>query len=336
MKMRICIFSPNFFPMVGGLENVVADISDGLVGLGCQVDLITLTSAGEALDNFTFNVHRKPGLVRALKVASRADIFVMFNVSLKGFPLWLLSGKPLVISHQGLNPPSIRAFIKNFIANKIAHKNIGCSQYVARHFVNSVGIGNCYNDKIFYKTSEWSERKYDLVFLGRLVSDKGADIFLKAIGILKERGFEVTGSIIGNGPELPDLLQLQQILELDKEVNFLGIKTGQELVTCLNEHKLMIVPSIWEEPFGIVALEGMACGCLVIGSKGGGLSEAIGKGGLTFENGNVLALVQQIESVIFNDSLRLECESNYEAHLHKHLKMQVAQSYLQVFEGVTK
>lgn len=62
----------------------------------------------------------------------------------------------------------------------------------------------------------------------------------------------------------------------------------------------MVVPSLWDEPFKIVALEGIACGCVVVGSKGGGLKDAIGPCGLTFDNGDVAGLTAQLINLLAN------------------------------------
>ncbi len=51
---------------------------------------------------------------------------------------------------------------------------------------------------------------------------------------------------------------------------------GDALARLLNRHRVLVVPSRWEEPFGIVALEGAACGCVVVGTRSSGLVEAIG------------------------------------------------------------
>jgi glycogen(starch) synthase len=52
----------------------------------------------------------------------------------------------------------------------------------------------------------------------------------------------------------------------------------------------MVVPSVMEEPFGIVALEGLACGCRMVISKAGGLPEAVGRFARIFRNGDVAEL----------------------------------------------
>jgi glycosyltransferase involved in cell wall biosynthesis len=109
---------------------------------------------------------------------------------------------------------------------------------------------------------------------------------------------------------------------------------GHELAEELNAHKVLVAPSLGNEGFGVVALEGMACGCVVIGSEGGGLREAIGPGGLTFPNGDVEALAVCLEKALFDAETIARCRSAAPAHLARHQPGPVAGRYLEVFSKV--
>src|SRR5262249_34552970 len=153
----------------------------------------------------------------------------------------------------------------------------------------SVVIGNPYRDEIFHGIPG-IERTLDLAFVGRLVTDKGVDLLLDALALLAGRGLQPSLSVIGDGPESERLEEQTRRLDLDGQVTFLGTGTGEDLCAILHHHRILVVPSRYNEPFGIVALEGIACGCAVVGSAGGGLPEAMGPCGLTFPNGDVPAL----------------------------------------------
>ena len=111
-----------------------------------------------------------------------------------------------------------------------------------------------------------------------------------------------------------------------------GLLLGDELVKELNSHKLMVIPSLWEEPFGNVALEGMACGCLVLASDGGGLPDAVGKAGLTFERGSVEDLERKLSLIFNNPDIALELESHTKSHLRNHVEYTVCDKYLKILE----
>jgi glycosyltransferase involved in cell wall biosynthesis len=171
--------------------------------------------------------------------------------------------------------------------------------------------------------------------VGRLVSDKGADLLLQALHLLKPDQLYPSLTIVGDGPERPRLEELCTRLRLGKQVHFAGEQVGPALVQLLNQHRLLIVPSRWQEPFGLVALEGIACGCVVIGSSGGGLSEAIGPCGLTFPNNQVVGLVSILRDLLRNPAKLERYRSQAALHLQSHSRRIVAQRYLSEMNTVT-
>ena len=93
------------------------------------------------------------------------------------------------------------------------------------------------------------------------------------------------------------------------------------------------MPSRWAEPFGIVALEGIACGCVVVGSEKGGLKEAIGPCGLTFENGNVRALADQLKRSLNDPNSQMQQAAE---HLAKFQADAAATAYLRVMRKMVE
>ena len=191
-------------------------------------------------------------------------------------------------------------------------------------------IGNPYQDHLFRKLpGVWRER--DIVFLARLVSDKGGDLTLEALARLKQHGLTPSLTIIGDGPERPSLEKWWRTLGLSEQVTFLGMRTGDDLVRLLNEHRIMVVPSRLAEPFGVVALEGIACGCALVGSESGGLADAIGPCGLTFPNNDASALADRLFQLLTDKMRCAELRSHCEEHLAKHTAAGIARAYLEVF-----
>jgi glycosyltransferase involved in cell wall biosynthesis len=122
-------------------------------------------------------------------------------------------------------------------------------------------------------------------------------------------------------------------LRLTHSVTFAGAQTGTQLAATLNAHKILVVPSLWQEPFGVVALEGCACGCVVVGSEGGGLPEAIGPCGVTFPNGDSQALAVRIDELCSSPALLADFRAGARAHLASHSPHAIAAAYLQLFES---
>jgi glycosyltransferase involved in cell wall biosynthesis len=208
--------------------------------------------------------------------------------------------------------------------------NISCSQAVASGLPGpSTVVPNAYDSEIF-RLIEGIERNRELVFLGRLVSDKGCDTLLTALHKLKLEGLKPRLTIIGSGEEEELLKRMVDDLGINEQVEFTGAKKGDELVRLLNQHQMMVVPSLWNEPFGIVALEGIACGCVVIGTEGGGLPEAIGPCGVTFPNGDSDALALLLGDLLMFPHRLESFRDLATTHLANHTKEVVAQKYLEV------
>ena len=281
-------------------------------------------------DSFSYPVLRQPSLRALGKAAKWCDVFWQNNLSLRTiWPAWPLR-KPIVITHQGsyCRRPSgldLVQRLKHAIIGRTT--SIAISEAVAACFAfDSTVIHNPYDARRFTFDLSSEERSADLIFVGRLVSEKGIDILLKAVAILRTRRLFPCLTIVGAGPELTDMEQLASTLGLNDQVKFAGAKRGSELITLLRRHKILVVPSRYNEPFGVVALEGIA-------SKGGGLPEAIEPCGLTFQNGDVNALAQALETLLLlpNDRARLLAQAP--RHLAKFHPATIAEAYLGLFRS---
>jgi glycosyltransferase involved in cell wall biosynthesis len=93
---------------------------------------------------------------------------------------------------------------------------------------------------------------------------------------------------------------------------------------------VILVPSRWEEPFGNVALEGMACGCIPVVSDGGGLPDAVGSAGLTFKRGDTADMVKRIREILHSKELEEKLRLEALQHLKLHHPKKVADRYLKV------
>ena len=173
----------------------------------------------------------------------------------------------------------------------------------------------------------------DFVFLGRLVSDKGVDLAIEAIAILNSENKNYKLTIIGDGPELQKLIMQAADLGISEHVTFLGSLKGGALVEHLKQHQFMLIPSRWKEPFGVVALEAIACGCIPIVSDGGGLPDAVGNAGLVFQRGSLVDLVNKIRTLLKDSILRGKLIEAGPVHLASHHPDAIAKKYLSLLKG---
>ncbi|MGH7888104.1 MAG: glycosyltransferase, partial [Candidatus Binatia bacterium] len=118
------------------------------------------------------------------------------------------------------------------------------------------------------------------------------------------------------------------------QVAFAGAPSSAEVASLLHQHEILVVPSLWEESFGVVALEGAASGCVVVGSDGGGLPEAIGPTGITFRRGDPFDLTSKLADLLRHRQEWQRYRDAARVHLARHRPAQIAQRYLEVFARV--
>jgi glycogen synthase len=266
-----------------------------------------------------------------LKELRWCDVFLQNNISLRTWWPLLLVGRPFFIVHQTWMFHERKRTGTNYrLKLKVVRRarNFSISRAIAAELpVPSVVIRNPYDDETF-RTLEEPKRSADLIFVGRLVGDKGVDVLLRALAALHQAGTKSSLTIVGDGPDKRELQNQAQDLGLSSSVAFVGREKGTALAERLNRHQILVIPSRWPEPFGIVALEAIACGCVVVGSADGGLPEAIGPCGLTFPNGDASALALVLKDLLDHPERMAELRSGARAHLARFSRRQVAKTYL--------
>jgi glycogen synthase len=328
-----------FHPSLGGLESHAAQLAAGFHKDGHDVIVVAKTENLKP-EPFPFRVVRMPSSRELLALVRWCDVFFQAQVSLRGLWPLLLVRRPWVVAHHGWYRRSDRSLapqdrLKRFLLRWAT--SISVSQAIAADLETpSVVISNAYRDDLFRILPDVLRTK-ELIFVGRLVSDKGVDILLDALGLLAERGLRPGLTVVGEGPEGPALEARAHQLSIERQVSFLGSCQAEDVVRLLNAHRILLVPSRYDEPFGIVALEGIACGCLVIGSRGGGLKEAIGRCGRTFKNGDPGELADLLAAALANPESFAASRGEVADHLARHGSTQMVTSYLRVLmEAVSK
>ena len=330
--MKILLSSYLFEPSVGGLESVSKILAAKFAAAGNEVHLIT-ESPGDEISAANYRLTRRPSVSELIRLLRWSDLFFQNNISLRSLiPALLLKKKTLVVHQTWLLDTRGEMTWNNRLKRALLPRvtNVAISTAIADQISShSVVIGNPYDDSRFRLLPNFARDK-TLIFVGRLVSDKGVDLLLRALKLLQNDNLLPDLTIVGSGPEEQNLRQLAADLALDRQVTFAGQKSGTALAEILNRHRIMVVPSQWPEPFGIVALEGIACGCVVIGSEKGGLKEAIGPCGVTFENGNSGAVAAQLKRLLTEPDLESKLRQNTNEHLEKFKSDAVVAAYLRI------
>ncbi|MDQ1912294.1 glycosyltransferase family 4 protein [Paenibacillus sp. GD4] len=143
--------------------------------------------------------------------------------------------------------------------------------YVSKTILEKYGenIGYYVHNGIRLADYKFREKKGDyLLFLGRLTPEKGVHL---AIEVARKTGLD----LIIAGPYEHNKKQMKYYKEvirpqLDKQIRYVGNVGGKKKQDLLSKARCVLFPSIWDEPFGLVLIESLACGTPVLGFKYGG------------------------------------------------------------------
>jgi glycosyltransferase involved in cell wall biosynthesis len=179
-----------------------------------------------------------------------------------------------------------------------------------------------------------TDGKPRLGFIGRLVPEKGADIFLNALARLADLSWEAV--LIGDGVEGATLWRQAEALGLEGRVRFMGQLPSLEMPAHMRELDILAVPSRtlpnWKEQFGRVIIEAMASGVVVVGAKSGAIPEVLGEAGLLFAEGSSAELAVCLRRLLTDSPLRENLRAAGLArarthYTHAHIAAQTVAAY---------
>ncbi|PSF39213.1 glycosyltransferase family 1 protein [Aphanothece hegewaldii CCALA 016] len=135
-----------------------------------------------------------------------------------------------------------------------------------------------------------------IAFAARLVKEKGGEILLKAFAKVVNYIPEARLLLVGDGPERDRLKQMIDDLMLTANVTMPGQMDRLEMETLFSKAWVQVVPSLWAEPFGLIAANAMMRGTAVVASASGGLTEIVqhAKTGFLVPPGHVDALADAL------------------------------------------
>lgn len=198
-------------------------------------------------------------------------------------------------------------------------------------------IKNGVDQDAFRPCEDWPDAADYILYVGRLVEQKGVEYLLRAVYYVREKFPDLRLKIVGDGPLRDALESLSTNLTLSGQVEFLGWKTGQELVRLYQKAMVVVVPSIYE-PFGMTALEAMACGRPVVASKTGGLKDIVEHKttGFLAEPKDELDLAQWLMTSLTSSDLRDRMGKAGHEYVRDagYAWPQIAQQFIELYSGL--
>lgn len=181
---------------------------------------------------------------------------------------------------------------KDWKASKILDENF---KY---QVLNNVLTSKTFNNELSLEERKTLMKKYNfndddfvVVYCGRLVKVKGIDVLIKAVKEINIQNLKLL--IIGesgfkNSNVTPFVEAIKNLIGEDNRFVFTGFVDNKELFKYYSLANLQVIPSVWEEVAGIVALEGRAVGLPQIVTNSGGLTEYASKNAIVLDKSNDL------------------------------------------------
>ncbi len=322
--MNIALISAVWFPVpptgYGGIEWIVWLLADGLVDAGHDV---TLFASGDS--------HTKAKLVSVYDTApsefigtsivelhhclacfERADEFEVVNDH-SGLPAAALGGAVRTPTLHTVHGPmdAIGGVVYEQIARvspQVGLISISMNQRAPKP--DLPWVANCPNalDLSLYPMKPY--RGDYLLFVGRMSPDKGCH---RAIDIAVSAGLPL--KIAGKRREPAEIAYFEEYVRphLSSEIEYLGEVTHGEKVELLQYARATLFPIEWEEPFGLVMIESMACGTPVVATRIGAVPEVIehGVSGIIVDDYREMAAALEEADRLEPQALRAFAEERY-------------------------
>jgi len=212
--------------------------------------------------------------------------------------------------HDAVDHRALRQAFRVFTADAY----IFVSEYLLRYWTavlpelkGTYVIHNGASEELFYPSPGGIERKNEIpviLYVGRLLHDKGVHVLLKAMELLNQRGTSAMCKIVGSAfsgsskatPYVEGLLAAKP-----DNVEFIGSRSQTEVADEFRAADLLCVPSTWQEPFGKVNVEAMACALPVVATRVGGIPEIAREGGIVLVEPNSAEELASALSTLLED-----------------------------------
>ncbi len=181
------------------------------------------------------------------------------------------------------------------------------SEYIKKKFLTGINY-NPANVSVLYNgvdrnLKNFPLKKKEVLFVGRLVEEKGIKLFIKVVENIAAKlpfwKFCIVGSSqLGLSNEKSNFAKncRQKFLNIGSQAYFSGYLNNKEVQNKMKEASIVVVPSLWEEPYGLVVAEAMSNGAAVITTSSGGIPEIIGSNGIIIKNINT----KKLEDALFS------------------------------------
>jgi glycosyltransferase involved in cell wall biosynthesis len=265
--------------LYGGIERIIYMLIIELIEAGHDVTLFAHKDSNVPclLIPYTTTTNSWPDIIRnswlISKMAFKNSFDIIHSFGRLAYLIPLMPLKvPILMSYQ--REPTIKQIKKAvMLSKKGSIAFTGCSDYISNKIRPYANVATVYNgvNLMNYNANEKISDDPPLVFLGRIEYIKGVHTAIE-IARKVQRRLIIAGNIPSHAKEYYE----QKVKPyLDKNIEYIGPVDDQQKNDLLNGALGLLMPIHWDEPFGIVMIEAMACGTPVIGFKRGAVPEVV-------------------------------------------------------------
>lgn len=236
-------------------------------------------------------IHNRPSYLKLLVNKKIKTSFVLY---IHNDPLNMRDSKTVIERNFLINNSSLIVFNSEWIKLRFL-RNI--NDKLIDHSKLIVIYQSSKKSKINYK----NKKKY-ILFVGKLNTAKGYDIFGKAIIKILNKYHDWKGIVVGDE-------ERESLTFNHKNLHILGFLPHNKVISLYKKSSIAVVCSRWNEPLGRTSLEASANACASIVSNRGGLPETI-TNGIILKKLNVVEVFKKIKLLIDNDKLRRKYQKN--------------------------
>lgn len=339
--MRVLMATSSYYPIIGGAETVIRNLSIGLNKIGIDTDVMTFNMNRkwspkwqgkcerydgvdiiripalnwfpmEHSDRLTFGINLLPGRFR--NRLKNYDIIHFHGEDLT-FPFFsYMVARPKIFHSHGFSLDFYkRYFLSRFTLKNAADLFISISRGMTKDYIQ-LGISP---NKIRYLPNgvdtrlfrPGPERENNLIlFVGRISYDKGLHVLLDSLKNVKRRvHLVIIGPPGGNAAYLSGIQQ--QIIDENKKgihkITYLGAQEKATVAKWCRKASIF-VSSSFREAFGLAIIEAMSCGSAVIATSVGGIVDVVdnGKSGVLIPPNDKVKLAEAIQNLLDDDATR--------------------------------
>ncbi|MHA7943019.1 glycosyltransferase [Formosa sp. 3Alg 14/1] len=323
--------------LYGGVERLVDGLVNAYTSIGHDVILVAHEDSKSAYAKIyawpakdsrgSLNSFRNSRKLYQVVSKEKPDVIHSFGRLLYMFPIMIFKNIPMVMTYGRAISVKTTGISSKLAGNKLYFTC--CGAHMLKDLPNTNNFTPIHNFTLVdYFIPNSTVKKEYLMFLGRIEDIKGTKEAID-VALACNQKLIIAGNI-QPGHDAYFESQIRPFLN-NELIEYVGPVNDSQKKELLQKAKAFLFPIKWEEPFGIVMAEAMACGVPIIGFKRGSVPEVVKDGVTGFVVNNVDEMIQAVLKIdeIDRNVVREDCVNRFSLEF-------IANEYLQLFQKMLK